>query len=188
MKLIIDTSSWIALVRYYLPFDNEKIIYNFFKKKIENKEFILLDEVVSECSYVAQKIVVNNLDFLRKKSNIVRTNNLLPNKRFYNLLENQFCNQFLKRRLNDAEFENSIDAFIKSADAKIILQALEFKKDVIFNDVIIVSEETESGNDNKLFKKIPAICKVIDIDCITLPQLIDRYKGEIEINLAKCKG
>lgn len=43
--------------------------------------------------------------------------------------------------------------------------------------VIIVTEETESSNDNKLFKKIPAICKELEIDTMTLPELIANYEG-----------
>lgn len=41
--------------------------------------------------------------------------------------------------------------------------------------VILVTEETESSNDNKLFKKIPAICKELEIDTKTLPELITNY-------------
>jgi len=44
-------------------------------------------------------------------------------------------------------------------------------------EVILVTEETESGNDNKLFKKIPAICKELNIPTMTLPELIERYDG-----------
>lgn len=43
--------------------------------------------------------------------------------------------------------------------------------------VILVTEETESSNDNKLFKKIPAICKELEIETITLPELIAKYDG-----------
>lgn len=43
--------------------------------------------------------------------------------------------------------------------------------------MILVTEETESSNDNKLFKKIPAICKELEIETITLPELIAKYDG-----------
>lgn len=43
--------------------------------------------------------------------------------------------------------------------------------------VVLVSEETESSNDNKLFKKIPAICKELEIETMTLPELIAKYEG-----------
>ena len=183
MKFIIDTSSWVALVRYYHPFDNGSVIYDFLKEKVIRKEFILLDEVVKECSFVAKKIVVDKMDFIKVKENQIKTNDLLPNKKFYNLLENQFCNQFQKRRLNESEFDAETTSFLKSADAKIILQALKWKKEGLFDEPVIVSEETESANDHKLFKKIPLICKVVEIECITLPQLLDKFRDEIQIRL-----
>jgi hypothetical protein len=40
-----------------------------------------------------------------------------------------------------------------------------------------VTEESEVSNDNKLFKKIPAICKELDILTMTLPELLDKYDG-----------
>ena len=43
--------------------------------------------------------------------------------------------------------------------------------------VLLVTEETESSNDNKLFKKIPAICKELEIETKTLPELTAKYDG-----------
>lgn len=37
MKVVIDTSSLIALVRYYLPFDKDDTLKIFFKKKLKPK-------------------------------------------------------------------------------------------------------------------------------------------------------
>jgi hypothetical protein len=49
--------------------------------------------------------------------------------------------------------------------------------------VVLVTEETESSNDKKLFKKIPAICKELGIETMTLPELIASYDGiDIEFN------
>ena len=47
--------------------------------------------------------------------------------------------------------------------------------------VVLVTEETESSNDNKLFKKIPAICKELQIETMTLPELIAKY-DDIDID------
>jgi hypothetical protein len=38
-----------------------------------------------------------------------------------------------------------------------------------------VTEETSSPNDLKLFKKIPAICIILGIPVITLPELLEKY-------------
>lgn len=35
MKIIVDTSSWLALVRYYIPFDPNSNIFLFFKNGID---------------------------------------------------------------------------------------------------------------------------------------------------------
>lgn len=77
MKIIIDTSSWVALVRYYLPFDSKGDLPSVIKNKIATNEIILLDEVLTECKYQSKGIVVNNLSFI-KKSNSKRTDDLIP--------------------------------------------------------------------------------------------------------------
>ena len=43
--------------------------------------------------------------------------------------------------------------------------------------VVLVTEETENSNDNKLFKKIPAICNELNIGTLTLPELLVKYDG-----------
>lgn len=180
MRFIIDTSTWVSLVKYYKPFDNSSVIYDFFKQKIKDGEFILLSEVSLECSFVSKKIVIKELDFITNTKFITKTTELLPSKKFYNLLENQFCNQIQKRLLKETEVENLTNIFLKEADAKIILKAIEISK-TLDNEITVVTEETTSNNDNKLFKKIPAICKELNIDCIGLPKLIEIFNKDISI-------
>lgn len=74
--------------------------------------------------------------------------------------------------------ENLKNLYLDSADAKLILLALNMiKPDLLIKEkIIIVTEETEMGNDNKIFKKIPAICKILNIDTLTLPSLLKIYK------------
>ena len=47
---------------------------------------------------------------------------------------------------------------------------------------IIVTEETPTNNDNKLFKKIPTICKMQNIKCISLVELL---KERVDICFVK---
>jgi len=182
MRFIIDTSTWVSLIRYYKPFDNSSVIYDFFKQKISNGEFILLLEVSTECSYVSKRIVIKELDFITTKKFITKTSELLPTKKFYNLLDNQFCNQNQKRLLSDVDIESLTNDFLKSADAKIILKAIEITK-TLDNQITVVTEETSSNNDNKLYKKIPAICKELNIDCVILPKLIELFNKEITVKI-----
>lgn len=112
MEYIIDTSSWISLIRYYKPFDSGSVIYDFFKRKIENNEFIVLNEVSEECNYFSQGLVAKELDFIKDKKLITKAQNLGSTKRFYNLLDNQFCNSFQKKQLDDFEIERFTQQFV----------------------------------------------------------------------------
>ena len=67
MKVIIDTNSLLSLVRYYLPFDKNKILYNFIKEKILSGEIILIDKVYMQCAFIAKGIILSELDFLNNK-------------------------------------------------------------------------------------------------------------------------
>lgn len=115
-------------------------------------------------------------DFKKNFKLPFNTKDLLPpsTKKFYNLLNNNFRTP-LSRRLNDAEFEERKKKFLKTADARMIILAL-IKKSAN-EEVVIVTEESESSNDNKDFKKIPAICKILDINVMTLPEILKHYPG-----------
>lgn len=86
-----------------------------------------------------------------------------------------FVNTPIRRKLTDVEFENQKNSFIESADMKQVILALNLKNKG--EQAVLVTEETESSNDNKLFKKIPAICKELEIETMTLPELIAKYDG-----------
>ena len=92
-------------------------------------------------------------------------------------LNNTFVNQIVKKskKITEEEFESEKTRFIENADMKQVILSLNLKNQG--EQVILVTEETESGNDNKLFKKIPAICKVLEIETMTLPELILKYDG-----------
>jgi len=86
MKVVIDTSSLLSLVRYYLPFDRNNVLYNYFESKVITGELIILDKVYEECVYTSKGIVIETLIYLNNKKHIVKTDELLPNKRFFNQL------------------------------------------------------------------------------------------------------
>ncbi len=184
MKVIIDTSSLMSLVRYYLPFDKKNILFKFFQQKIENGEIIIIDKVLMECTYNAKGFVLKKLTYLSDKAFLktaktpFNTDSLIaPNtNQFFHQLNNVFVNTVVKKSkgLTDVEFENSKSAFIESADMKQIILCLNLLKEN--EQVILVTEETESSNDGKLFKKIPFICKELGIETLTLPELISQYE------------
>jgi len=117
--------------------------------------------------------------FLKTAKAPYKTDSLLvPNtKQFFHQLSNVFVNNIVKKSqgLSDVEFENRKSAFIESADMKQVILSLNLKAKG--EQVFLVTEETENSNDNKLFKKIPAICKELEIETLTLPELIAKYDG-----------
>lgn len=184
MRVVIDTNSLLSLVRYYLPFDKKGVLFEFFKRKIEKGDIIIIDRVLKECEYVSKGIVLSTLGFLKDKTFLkaaqmpYKTDDLLapaPMK-FLRQVETQFVNPDVKRmrKLTDAEFESQKNAFLDSADMKQIILCLNLLRKG--EAASLVTEETESGNDNKLFKKIPAICKDLGIGTLTLPALIAKYE------------
>lgn len=185
MKVVIDTNSLLSLVRYYLPFDKKGLLFQFIKNKIEKGEIVIIDKVLEECTYNSKGIVISKLNYLNDKDFLkvakvpFKTESLLAPSpaKFLRQVESQFVNSIVRkqRKLTDTEFENQKNAFLNNADMKQIILCLNLQKDG--EEVVLVTEETESSNDNKLFKKIPAICKELNIDTITLPEMLEKYDG-----------
>lgn len=93
MNAIIDTSSLMALVRYYLPFDRDNKLKKLLQTKFENRELIVIDEVMAESQLLQKGIILKEFDFITLKSNrIIKTDTLVPDRKFFNRLENDFCN------------------------------------------------------------------------------------------------
>ncbi len=178
MNAILDTSSLLAFVRYYLPFDRSGAFKTLIQSKFENGEIIILDKVISEAKYISQGIILKELEFINDKVKHINTSNLVPNTKFFNLLENQFCNKDIikLKGISEVEFEQEKTRYLASPDANLILYSISIKN----NNPIIVTEETKTSNDSKIFKKIPENCKEIGIDCCTLPILLkDHFQVDI---------
>ncbi len=186
MKIVIDTSSLLSLVRYYLPFDKNDVLHDFIKDKIYQGEIIIIDKVLEECKYNSKGLILEKLSYLSDKS--FQKSAKIPHKtdtliapapsKFLRQIDNQFVNTIIRkqRKLTDVEYENQKNHFLEEADMKMIILCLNLNKDNnLFKDVILVTEETENSNDNKLFKKIPAICKELNITTMTLPELLEKY-------------
>jgi len=175
--VVIDTSSLSRLVQYYLPFDNDLILFNFFKKKIEKEEIIIIDKVWEECCYVSGKIIANTLPYLKEYAH--KTESILPYPQFFHYAENDFWNPVARKKLSNEEKGIEKQKFLEGADAKLLLYCKQ--KSDLFGELRIVTEETEGSNDNKFFKKIPTLCRTLDLPIpITLPQLFKEYGLEIK--------
>ncbi|MBN8587560.1 MAG: DUF4411 family protein [Rhodothermia bacterium] len=190
MKVVIDTSSLLSLVRYYLPFDKQKILFEIIKTKIANGEILVIDKIIEECDYTSKGIVLETLSFLTDKSFNkthklpLNTEFILPPApaKFYRMVDNNFVVAIQRKRLNDTQYDSLKTDFMNSADMKMILTSLNLKSENPTEEIYLVTEETEASNDNKVFKKIPAICSQLDIPTINIQQLIDKFDGiKIEI-------
>lgn len=190
MKVVIDTNSLLSLVRYYLPFDNKLVLSNYIKDKIEQGEIIIIDKVFEQCQYNSRGIVLEKLSYLKDKSFQklsklpYRTDSLLAPSpaKFLRQIDNQFVNTIIlkQRKFTEVEYENQKNHFLEDADMKMIILCLNLIKDSSNEEIILVTEESETSNDNKLFKKIPAICKELNITTMTLPELLTKY-NDIDI-------
>ena len=66
MIAIIDTSSLLSFVRYYLPFDSKGVLRGFLVDQVRQGAIVILDAVWEECQYVAKGIVVQELPELQE--------------------------------------------------------------------------------------------------------------------------
>ncbi len=182
MRAIIDTSSLVIFVRYYLPFDKGDKLKKLFEKKFKLGEIIILDKVFEESKFVAKGIVLKELKFLEDKTKHIKTDIILPEQKFFNILENQLCYGVQKKKLTSTEFEVKKEEFLDTADAKLILYCEKDKKSLELDKPILVTEETGTANDSKLFKKLPDICNILNIEHCNLPILL---KEHFKINLSE---
>ena len=160
MKAVIDTSSLVALVRYYLPFDKEGKLKAFIEERIEAKKLIVLEQVVAECKLQGKGQVVKALPFIDKPKNKTAVTDVTVNKKLYNMIDNNFIIGSIAGKLPPAEYQLEREKFVKTADFAMVLYAYSVKDK---EEVVIVTEETGYSNDGKPFKKIPGICETIGV-------------------------
>ncbi len=178
---LIDTSSLVSLARYYSPFDDRRILYNFMLSSIKKERFIILEAVLDEVNLVAGRIVVRELSFLRRNqvrnqiypARIIGNVNVEPPELHRRINETWFYRD-RKNDLIDAEgweaFNSEKNELIAKADFQLILHALQNR-----SSYTIVTEETDRPNDGKLEKKIPRICRQERIECINIPALLREF-------------
>lgn len=169
MKAVIDTSSLVSLVRYYLPFDKEGKLRAFIEERIENKSLIVLEQIVVECKLQGKGQVVKALPFVDKPKNKTSITDVPVNQKLFNMIDNNFINGSVAGQLSPAEYQLERDKFTASADFAMVLYAYSIKEK---EDVVIVTEETGYSNDGKPFRKIPGICDTIGVRTLNLPQFL----------------
>lgn len=178
MIAVIDSCSLLSLARYYLPFDVDGVLFNYIRRKIETGEVIVIDKVLEECIYNAKGIVISTLSylsdptFLKSAKVLLNTDSLLPKSpvRFFRQVETQFVNSSMRNKLAVSEYEVEKNRFFEGADLRQIILCENMQNEG--KEVVLVTEESAINNDNKLFKKIPSICKELSIKTQTLPDFL----------------
>lgn len=169
MTTIIDTSSLLSFVRYYLPFDSKGVLRDFIVEQVRQGSVVVLDTVWEECRYVAQGKVVQELPELLEY--VEDSTSLLPpsQQKMSNMLDENFCQRIIKNKLSEEEYWLQKQGFMKSADYKIIVKSMQ-PKDMFDEGCCVLTEETPASNDNKVFKKLPSILKSINIPVVNISQ------------------
>lgn len=61
MKYVIDTSSLLAVVRYYLPFDRDGMMHGFLVEGFRSGEFVLTEAILKECRLIAAGLILERI-------------------------------------------------------------------------------------------------------------------------------
>lgn len=164
MKYLIDTSSLLSLVRYYLPFDRENLVFARLKDCFNKESIILIESVKEQSKKVSKGLIMKKLIFL--ESLPVQKDITLITSKDHTKIDDHWVNKQETKKLTQTEYDSQKEGMIKGADFQLILYALRN------NEITIITEETAVSNDNKISKKIPMICKHENIHCNTLPDML----------------
>lgn len=158
---IIDTSSLVAIARYYLSIKDEIVLLQFLENKFHIGELVLLETIYSEASKTQKGLATSRMNFLNDSNIRIKDSDLVPAapKKFSNMMDSNFCVPLKKKRLTEEAYLVQKEAYLQSGDGKIIVYALNN----INKAPIVITEETLQSNDGKLFRKIPFICDFLKI-------------------------
>ena len=165
-KCVIDTSSLLMLARYFHPFDDDKVLAHKIQQGFMSKSLILLQSVFEESDRVAQQLVVKTFAFLTDKELSKVKNNQLLEETMHYRLDNNWAIPNQKGKFSNEEYTQQKSEYIKTADFQLVYYAIEHE------NTRIITEESRSQNDGKLFKKIPIICQEEKIPCKNISELL----------------
>lgn len=165
---IIDTSSLIAIARYYLPIKDEVKLLHFIESKFRSGELILLSSIHLEASRTQKGIALELMKFLNDNDLRLNDSDFVPPapQKFSNQLDNNFCIPLQKKKLDPEAYAQQKAAYMSTGDAKLLLYALNNME----KEPVVITEETMLSNDRKLFKKLPAICEILSIKHMTVAE------------------
>lgn len=165
---IIDTSSLVAIARYYLPIKDEVKLLRFIESKFRSGELVMLSSIHLEASRTQKGIAIELMDFLNDNDLRLNDSDLMPPapRKFSNQLDNNLCVPLQKKKLSSEAYSLQKAQYMSTGDAKMLLYALNNMD----KEPVIITEETMLSNDGKLFKKLPAICEILEIKHMTIAE------------------
>lgn len=185
MRTVADTSSLVAMARYYHPFDTVDSLNAYLLSEIRNGSLVILDKVLTESKYVSQGLAYSSFMCLHEKSIAVSTDELTPKRAFYNMVDNNFVDRIMKKmKFADDEvgYLNEREAFLNGTDCSIIIYAMNNGTNI--DPIQILTEENPNQNDGKLFKKIPSICGqlgIMTVNAVDFLKQTDSLSIEIKV-------
>ena len=177
-SFLIDASSLRALVRYFFLFDRADVLKEFIRRCFEQDTIILHEQVWREVKYLRGR--AQPLGFITEGKAVGTEINPA---RLAKRGQGPWMNAAKHKKMSQEEREIAYQNFTKEADYHLIAFCLQNRRTNPGQEFIIVTEETSHPNDNKDFKKIPAICKIEGIRCINLVEML-RDELAVEIKFA----
>lgn len=188
MRTLIDTSSLVRMAQSYYPFDSTESLESFLQKEMEGGSIIILDKVFEEIHFVSQGIADNRFKCLRNNNLIRSTKNLVPTKKFYNMLDNNFVDRAMKNmKFGEDEngYQNQRLSYLQGADCNMIVYAMNENNEL--DPIQILTEESANQNDGKLFKKIPLICKELKIPTVNVVEYFKQHRDDLIVEVKSAK-
>ncbi|MDD3083986.1 MAG: DUF4411 family protein [Candidatus ainarchaeum sp.] len=178
-KLIIDTCSIRDFFKFYLfKSDNQEIfqgLLNFFVKKVESGEIIIIDKVWEELpNWTRYKLSIKISKY------IIDTKNLFNNVE--QIIDDNKRNDILnKMDSNKQTIELDKYAFGPIADIYLLAYSANLKNQNVDN--ILVTEESKR-DDGKILPKLPELCEKENIEYQNIPKILfNFYKDELNFSL-----
>ena len=171
-KYLVDTNSLSNAFRYYTALDNSDELKSWIAAQFASGKWLLLKEVLKECG----KGLVGKpggYEFLKQIK--LHPSVGIPEPKIASRIDaNWVARKF--PAVGSQKYNMNKDREYKMADFQLILAAMRDR-----DKLAIITEETTAWN-GKLFKKIPTICEIEGIECISLPEYLAQHGATITFN------
>jgi hypothetical protein len=195
MVVVVDTCSLHRLVVYYLPFDKDGALLSLLEKQFTSRQMMMTDLVYTECQRMDKGIILERMPFLKDagfKKGLIKTEDLVPNKKLLNYVNEQFT---IRSKFNNLPIEQQQiqkEAYFRSGDFSLVYCAYHTKQGLstgLFpEDLMILTDESTNENGPSCFKKVPNCCKLLGVDSINIQAYLeDITEGKLRFILQQEK-